>query len=162
MARRLVERGVRFVQVFVEGAVWDHHSDIVPGLKSICRRTDRPVAGLLRDLGQRGLLEDTMVMWAGEFGRLPISQSATGRDHNPRGFTIWLAGGGVKRGHVHGATDDLGYEAVRDPVSVPDLHATVLHLLGLDHKRLVYPHHGLDEGLIGTRYKPRVVTELFA
>jgi hypothetical protein len=162
MARRLVERGVRFVQVFMEGAIWDHHSGIVPGLRTLCRQTDLPIAGLLRDLKQRGLLDETLVMWAGEFGRLPISESGTGRDHNPRGFTLWLAGGGTKAGYVHGATDDFGYVAVKDPVSVPDLHATVLHLLGLDHKRLVYNVQGLNEGLISTRYTPRVVTELIA
>jgi hypothetical protein len=161
MARRLVERGVRFVQVFTEGAIWDHHSDIVPGLRTLCRQTDRPIAGLLRDLKQRGLLDETLVMWAGEFGRLPISESGTGRDHNPRGFTVWLAGG-TRGGYVHGATDDFGYKAVRDPVSVPDLHATILHLLGLDYRRLVYPLHGLNEGLISTRHRPRIVTGLLA
>jgi hypothetical protein len=161
MARRLVERGVRFVQVFVEGVVWDHHTNLESGLRAICARTDQPAAGLLRDLHQRGLLDDTLVMWCGEFGRLPISESGNGRDHNPRGFTIWLAGGGIKRGFVCGATDDFGYEAVENRATIPDLHATMLHLLGLDYKRLTYPVQGLDEGLISTLYKPRVLAELF-
>ena len=101
-------------------------------------------------------------MWGGEFGRLPVSESGNGRDHNPRGFTCWLAGGGVKSGHIHGATDEFGYEAVTDRVSVPDLHATMLHLLGLDFKRLTYPVHGLEEGSISTIYQPRVVNEIIA
>ena len=162
MARRLVERGVRFIQVFVEGVVWDHHSNLESGLRSICARTDQPIAGLITDLSRRGLLDETLVIWGGEFGRLPVSESGNGRDHNPRGFTIWMAGGGVKAGHIHGATDELGYEAVEGRVSVPDYHATILHLLGFDAKKLVYRLHGLDEGLISTIYQPRVVTELIA
>jgi hypothetical protein len=161
MARRLVERGVRFVQVFMD-FVWDQHTNLETGLRENCARTDRPAAALVADLDRLGLLNQTLVMWGGEFGRLPVSESGNGRDHNPRGFTCWLAGGGVKSGHIHGATDEFGYEAVTDRVSVPDLHATMLHLLGLDFKRLTYPVHGLEEGLISTIYKPRVVTEIFA
>ena len=119
------------------------------------------MAARLTDLKRRGLLDSTLVLWGGEFGRLPISQSKNGRDHNRQGFTLWLAGGGVKAGHVHGATDEFGYAAVEGRVSVPDLHATVLHLLGLDHKRLIYRRNGLDERLTST-YEPRVVTEWFA
>ena len=165
MARRLVERGVRFVQIFMEGAVWDDHYKIRDGHPKHCGRTDKPIAGLLQDLKRRGLLDDTLVIWAGEFGRLPIVQSsggAAGRDHNKHGFSIWMAGGGLKRGYVHGATDDFGVNAVVDPVGVPDLHATILHALGLDHRRLTYNLHGLQESLIATLYKPRVVTEWFA
>ena len=162
MARRLVERGVRFVQIFMEDAVWDHHGQIASGLRSCCARVDRPVAGLLRDLHRRGLLDETIVLWGGEFGRQPISENGDGRDHNPLGFTIWMAGGGLKPGHVHGATDEFGYKAVEGMVTVPDLHATLLHLLGLDHSRLTYPVHGLDERLISTLYEARVVDELFA
>ncbi|RUL87505.1 DUF1501 domain-containing protein [Tautonia sociabilis] len=162
MARRLVERGVRFVQIFMEGAVWDHHGQINAGLRKECARVDRPTAGLLLDLHRRGLLEDAVVLWGGEFGRLPISENADGRDHNPLGFTIWMAGGGLKPGHIHGATDEFGYKAVEGQVTVPDLHATLLHLLGLDHSRLTYPVHGLDEGLISTLYEARVVEEILA
>lgn len=161
MARRLVERGVRYVQVFLDGQNWDHHSGIKQGLIDVCARTDQPTAALLADLKQRGLLEETLVLWGGEFGRLPISQSSDGRDHNHRGFTIWMAGGGVKAGHVHGATDEFGYMAVENSVGVRDLHATILHLLGLDHQRLVFPRHGLDERLTGV-HTPRIVQELLA
>jgi hypothetical protein len=161
MARRLVERGVRFVQVFMD-FVWDQHTNLETGLRENCARTDRPIAALIADLDRLGLLNQTLVMWGGEFGRLPVSEAGNGRDHNPRGFTCWLAGGGVKAGHIHGATDELGYEAVTDRVGVPDLHATMLHLLGLDFKRLTYPVHGLEESLISTIYKPRVVKEIIA
>lgn len=161
MARRLVERGVRFVQVFMD-FVWDQHNNLETGLRDNCARTDRPMAALVADLDRLGLLKDTLVIWGGEFGRLPVSEAGNGRDHNPRGFSCWMAGGGVKAGHIHGATDDFGYEAVTDKVSVPDLHATMLHLLGLDYKRLTYPVHGLEESLISTIYKARVVNEIFA
>jgi hypothetical protein len=161
MARRLVERGVRYVQLFIDQQIWDNHNNLERDLRAACARTDRPVAALLTDLKRRGLLDSTLVLWGGEFGRLPISQSKNGRDHNRQGFTLWLAGGGVKAGHVHGATDEFGYAAVEGRVSVPDLHATVLHLLGLDHKRLIYRRNGLDERLTST-YEPRVVTEWFA
>ena len=161
MARRLVERGVRYVQIFVPGQKWDHHSGLEKGIRSCCAMTDKPVGALLKDLKQRGLLERTLVVWGGEFGRLPISQAKDGRDHNRQGFTMWMAGGGVKAGSVYGATDDFAYAAVEDRVSVPDLHATILHLLGLDHEKLVFPRNGLNERLTGV-HEPRVVEELFA
>lgn len=142
MARRLVERGVRFVQLYLNGQPWDTHSQNAKTLEGLCRRTDQPSAALVLDLKQRGLLDRTVVMWGGEFGRLPISQGKDGRDHNRWANSVWLAGGGFKAGYVHGATDDLGYKAVDDVVSVHDLHATLLYALGLDHQRLSYPHDG--------------------
>ncbi len=142
MARRLVERGVRFVQLFLAGQPWDTHSNNAASLKSLCARIDGPSAALVRDLKQRGLLERTVVLWGGEFGRLPVSQGKDGRDHNRHANSLWLAGGGFRRGYVHGATDAVGYAAVQDPVSVHNLHATLLHALGLDHTRLTYPHDG--------------------
>ena len=147
MARRLVERGVRFVQVFMAGQPWDTHNNNNAGTRSCCQQTDQPVAALLADLKQIGLLDKTLVIWGGEFGRTPGAQGKDGRDHHPYGFSVWLAGGGVKGGVVHGATDDFGYRAVTDRCKVSDLHATILHLLGLDHKRLTYHHHGRDERL---------------
>jgi Protein of unknown function (DUF1501) len=147
LARRLVERGVRFVQIFMSGQPWDTHSKNAETLKGLCGRTDQPSAALVQDLKQRGLLDSTIVLWTGEFGRLPISQGTDGRDHNRHGFSLWLAGGGFKAGYVHGATDDFGYKAAVDKVSVPDLHATVLHQLGLNHNRLTYRHRGRDETL---------------
>ena len=161
LARRLVERGVRYVQLFINGQIWDNHSKLASGLRGACGRTDQPSAALVEDLKQRGLLEDTLVIWGGEFGRLPISQSKNGRDHNRQGFTTWMAGAGVKAGHIHGATDEFGYAAVEDRVSVPDFHATVLHLLGLDHHDLVFERNGLRERLTSI-YEPRVVRELLA
>jgi hypothetical protein len=161
MARRLVERGVRYVQLFIDQQIWDNHSELENGLRGACARTDQPVSALLQDLRQRGLLDQTLVIWGGEFGRLPISQSKNGRDHNRQGFSLWLAGGGVKKGLAYGATDEFGYAAAQNRVSVPDFHATVLHLLGLDHKRLVFRRNGLDERLTST-YEPRVVKELLA
>jgi hypothetical protein len=147
MARRLAERGVRFIQVnYSDESVnprWDQHSNM-PRHMDHARATDKPVAGLLRDLKQRGLLEDTLVWWGGEFGRTPFSQGKDGRDHNPRGFTTWLAGGGVKAGHAHGETDEVGDTAVTGRMHMHDLHATILHLLGLDHERLTYKHAGRD------------------
>ncbi|MBN9518297.1 DUF1501 domain-containing protein, partial [bacterium] len=131
LARRLVERGVRFVQLFLSGQPWDTHSRNAENLRNLCAMTDRPSAGLVLDLKRRGLLDSTIVMWAGEFGRLPISQGTDGRDHNRHAFTLWLAGGGFKRGYVHGATDDFGYRSVEKVVRVPSLHATLLHALGL-------------------------------
>jgi uncharacterized protein (DUF1501 family) len=146
LARRLVERGVRFVQVYCgSGSRWDAHANIEANHAQNCAASDRPVAALLKDLKQRGLLDETLVIWGGEFGRTPMSEKATGRDHNPWGFTMWLAGGGVRGGQVIGATDDLGLRAVEDPVHVHDLHATVLHATGLAHRRLIYPHHGRPE-----------------
>jgi Protein of unknown function (DUF1501) len=151
LARRLVERGVRFVQLYsgdVNG--WDAHDNVETNHKTMCGRTDRPVAGLLKDLKRRGLLASTLVIWGGEFGRMPMSESGRGRDHNPHGFCYWLAGGGVKGGTVHGATDAVGLRAQVDRVHVHDLHATVLHLLGLDHKRLTFLHNGRDDRLTDT------------
>jgi len=146
LARRLVERGVRFVQVYCgAGSKWDAHSDVESNHGKMCRESDRPIAGLLKDLKRRGLLQSTLVIWGGEFGRTPMSESGNGRDHNPYGFTIWMAGGGIKPGVVHGSTDELGLYAVDNREHVHDLHATILHLMGLDHKRLIYPHNGRDE-----------------
>jgi hypothetical protein len=161
LARRLVERGVRFVQLYsgdTEG--WDAHKDVAQNHGLLCRRTDRPIAGLLTDLKQRGLLEETLVIWGGEFGRMPMSEQGTGRDHNPWGYTVWLAGAGVKGGIAHGATDELGLRAAEDKVHVHDLHATILHLLGLDHERLTFPHRGKQERL--TDVSGRVVREILA
>ena len=163
LARRLVERGVRFVQVLSPGPhnVWDHHGKIDQGLPDICRKTDLPSAGLIKDLKQRGLLDETLVLWTGEFGRLPTSQGGSGRDHNPHGFTTILAGGGLKGGYAHGATDELGYAAAVDPVGVPDLFATVLNQMGLDHERVTYNVHGIQENVTDTRvYNARVVREM--
>ncbi len=147
MARRLSERGVRFVQLYMRG--WDAHGNLPAEIRRQCAAVDRPIAALLIDLRRRGLLDDTLVVWGGEFGRTVYSQGGLsadnyGRDHHPRCFTMWLAGAGVNRGHVHGETCDHGYNIVRDPVSVHDLHATLLHLLGFDHERLVYRHQGRD------------------
>jgi hypothetical protein len=147
LARRLAERGVRFVQLTCGGVGhdrWDQHSALAKGHADNARAVDQPIAGLLVDLEARGLLDTTLVVFAGEFGRTPMSQGSDGRDHNPYGFSIWLAGGGVKGGHVHGATDDYGYYAVQDRVGVHDLHATMLHLLGVDHTRLTFPFSGRD------------------
>ena len=144
MARRLVERGVRFVQLFDAPAnnAWDHHSKIQENLPKRCAAVDKPIAGLLRDLKSRGLLDDTLVLWGGEFGRTPTAEGGTGREHHPFGFTMWMAGGGVKGGVVHGATDEFGWHAVQDKVHVHDLHATILHLMGLDHEKLTFRHDG--------------------
>jgi len=162
-ARRLVERGVRFVQLFMSGQPWDTHSKNAETLRSLCAWTDQPSAALVMDLRQRGLLDDTIVLWTGEFGRLPVSQGKDGRDHNRHGFSLWLAGGGFKRGYVHGATDDFGYSAVTDAVSVQDLQATILHALGLDHRRLVFPHEGRDSSLTDHEVThARVVPDLLA
>jgi hypothetical protein len=150
LARRMAERGVRFVQLFAGNSVgWDAHAGLLGNHAKHCARTDKPVAGLLKDLKRRGLLEDTLVIWGGEFGRLPISEAASGRDHNPWGYTTILAGGGVKAGHVHGATDDFGLRAEKDPVHVSDLHATILHLLGIHHDELTFRFNGLDQRLTG-------------
>jgi Protein of unknown function (DUF1501) len=143
LARRLVERGVRFVQIFHEA--WDHHSDLVSGLKAECRKTDQASAALVKDLKRRGLLDDTLVIWGGEFGRTPMVQGGNnGRDHHPNCFTMWLAGGGVKPGVTLGRSDELGFNAVEDSVHTHDLHATVLHLLGFDHTKLTYRFQGRD------------------
>ena len=158
LARRLVERGVRFVQLSLGD--WDHHARINQQLKKSCSLIDQPIAALLADLKRRGLLDDTLVIWSGEFGRTPVSEAGDGRDHNPFGFTTWLAGGGVKGGTAVGATDELGFKAVENRVSVHDLHATVLHLLGLDHEKLTYRHAGRDFRL--TDVSGRVVPEVLA
>ncbi len=144
VARRLVERGVRVVQVFTgAGQPWDDHGDIA-NHRNNARTVDRPVAALLADLKRRGLLEDTLVLWGGEFGRTPTSEGARGRDHNHHGFTVWLAGGGVKGGMAYGASDEFGFAAAENPMHVHDLHATILHLMGLDHERLTYRYSGRD------------------
>jgi hypothetical protein len=146
LARRLVERDVRFVQLYCgAGAKWDAHTAIERNHSDLCRAMDRPVAGLLKDLKRRGLLDETLVIWGGEFGRTPMSEKGDGRDHNPYGFTMWLAGGGVQGGRTVGATDEVGLHAVEDRLHVHDLHATILHLMGLDHTRLVYFHKGRPE-----------------
>jgi len=146
MARRLLERGVRFVQVTHSDSEvqWDQHSNLYHGHTKNSAEVDKPIAGFLRDLKQRGLLEDTLVLWGGEFGRTPTAQGNNGRDHNPHGFTMWMAGGGVKAGYAYGATDDYGYYAAENKMHVHDLHATLLHLLGLDHERLTFRHAGRD------------------
>jgi hypothetical protein len=163
LARRLVERGVRFVQVYDTAKgnnSWDHHSGLVDNLTRSCAGVDRPIAGLLLDLKARGLLDDTLVVWGGEFGRTPTAEGADGREHHPFGFTMWLAGGGVKGGHVHGATDDFGWHAIHDKVHVHDLHATILHLMGINHTQLTYRYSGRDYRL--TDVYGRVVNEIFA
>ncbi|HUG19656.1 MAG TPA: DUF1501 domain-containing protein, partial [Planctomycetaceae bacterium] len=143
LARRMAEAGVRFIEVTAP-AKWDHHFLLEAELKKSCEATDQPIAALLTDLKQRGLLDDTLVIWAGEFGRTPYAQSGTGRDHNNKGYTLWMAGGGVKGGLAYGATDELGYQAVEHPVHIHDWHATILHLLGLDHTRLTFNFAGRD------------------
>jgi uncharacterized protein (DUF1501 family) len=147
LARRLVECGVRFVQVFLNRQPWDTHSKNAEQLRKLCAMTDQPSAALVLDLKRRGLLDSTIVLWTGEFGRLPVSQQADGRDHNRHAFSLWLAGGGFKRGYVHGATDAFGYQAVQDVVPVSRLHATLLCALGLDHQRLTFPHAGREDSL---------------
>jgi len=156
MARRLVERGVRLVQIYIESQIWDNHNKIRQGLEYACGKTDQPAAALVRDLKERGLLDSTLVLWGGEFGRLPIAQLTpdkderkAGRDHNKNAFCTWMAGAGVKGGTTYGATDELGLAAVENRVSVPDWHATVLHLLGLDNERLGLEMNGLREWLTG-------------
>jgi hypothetical protein len=168
MARRLVERGVRFVQIYTRGQMWDNHNNIGTSLRAACEHTDQPAAALLRDLKQRGLLKDTLVIWGGEFGRLPIAQirpgmdpAKAGRDHGPAGFSIWMAGGGVKPGTVYGETDDIGYKAVDKRVSVNDWHATILHLLGMHHHDLFFERNGLKDRLTGI-LRPRVVKDILA
>ncbi len=164
IARRLVERGVRFVQVYSGGGhgddTWDAHGDVDRNHIKHCGDTDKPIAGLIRDLESRGLLDETLIFWAGEFGRTPSSQNKNGRDHSPRGFSTWMAGGGVKGGQVIGSTDDFGYAAVENKVHVHDLHATALHLMGLDHTLLTYFHGGRNMRL--TDVAGRVVKEMIA
>jgi uncharacterized protein (DUF1501 family) len=146
LARRLVERGVRFVQLYSgTGSKWDSHSQIEANHSRLCRSMDKPVAGLLKDLKQRGLLDETLVIWGGEFGRTPMSEKGDGRDHNPTGFSIWMAGGGVRGGQAIGATDELGLYAVEDKMHVHDIHASILWLLGLNNMKLTYDHKGRPE-----------------
>ena len=164
MARRMVERGVRFVQIYHNN--WDTHANVAGRLPDQCRDIDQPCHGLILDLESRGLLDETLIVWGGEFGRTVYSQGGLtaenyGRDHHPRCFTMWMAGGGVRAGHVHGETDDFSYNIVRDPVSVHDLHATMLHQLGLDHERLTVRHQGLDLKLTGVE-PAKVLPELLA
>ncbi len=157
LARRLVESGVRFVHIISGG--WDHHSNLENSLRKRCAETDKPVAGLLADLKSRGLLDSTLVIWGGEFGRLPIVEGRNGRDHNPHGFSLWMAGGGIRGGAVLGATDDFGYAAAEDTITPSDVHATVLHLLGLDHENLTYPFEGRHESLVGVN-EARILNEI--
>ena len=163
LARRLVERGVRFIELTcpsVNGDRWDQHTNLVEGHENNARAVDQPIAGLLKDLRSRGLLDETLILWGGEFGRTPFAQGANGRDHNPFGFTMWMAGGGVRGGMTYGSTDEFGYRAVEDPMSVHDLHATMLHLLGIDHRKLTMRHGGRDMRL--TDVHGHVVKDLLA
>jgi uncharacterized protein (DUF1501 family) len=162
----LVERGVRFVSLFMAGQPWDTHTNNNEGTKKCCQRTDKPVAALLADLKRRGMLDSTLVLWGGEFGRTPAAEqrngkTAHGRDHHPYGFSVWLAGGGIKGGQHYGATDDFGYRAVENRTQTANLHATILHLLGLDHEYLTWHHNGRDERLTDV-YDAKVITKLLA
>ena len=171
IARRLLERGVRFLQLWTgDGQPWDNHDDVLDH-KPLAAKVDQPIAALLTDLKQRGLFDETLLIWGGEFGRTPVVELPTpglnagkqrGRDHNPYGFTTWLAGGGVKSGHIHGATDEFGFAAAEKPVHIRDLHATILHLLGFDHHKFTYRYAGLDYRLTGVEEGPKVVTEVLA
>jgi len=158
LARRFAEAGVRFIEI--SHLEWDLHGSLYSGMMRNCSQIDKPIAGLLQDLDQRGLLEDTLVLWGGEFGRTPDDASQDGRGHNNKGYTMWMAGGGVKAGHIHGTTDELGYEAVDGKVHIHDLHATMLHLLGLDHERLTFRHGGRDFRL--TDVHGKVVKQILA
>lgn len=161
LARRLVEAGVRFVQVYCgDTNGWDGHSDMEGNHSKLCAQSDWPIAGLLTDLKARGLLESTLVIWGGEFGRMPMSEGSNGRDHNPHGFCMWMAGGGTKGGQVIGATDEVGLRAAEDKTHVHDIHATILHLLGLDHERLTYRHDSRDQRL--TDVAGKVITRALA
>jgi len=161
LARRLVERGVRFVELYCgSGSKWDSHQHIEANHGRLCKVSDQPIAGLLTDLKARGLLDSTLVIWGGEFGRTPFNESGDGRDHNPWGFTMWMAGGGVKKGFVLGSTDEIGLRYVDRPVHVHDLHATIMYILGLDHLRVTYPHNGRSERATVT--DGEVVHELLA
>ena len=167
MARRLVERGVRFVQIFMAGQPWDTHANNVSGIRSCCAQTDLPIGGLLTDLKQRGLLDSTLIQWGGEFGRTPGAEQRDGnktpgiegRDHHPYGFSVWLAGGGIRGGQAYGATDDFGYRAITNRTQTADLHATILQQLGLDHERLTFNHNSRDERLTDV-YKAHVIEQL--
>lgn len=158
LARRFAEAGVRFIEI--SHMEWDLHGSLQSGMTRNCSQIDKPIAGLLHDLDQRGLLEDTLVLWGGEFGRTPDDATQDGRGHNNKGYSMWMAGGGVKAGHIHGATDDLGIEAIDGKIHIHDLHATMLHLLGLDHERLTFRYGGRDFRL--TDVKGKVVKEILA
>jgi uncharacterized protein (DUF1501 family) len=162
LARRLVERGVRFVQLFdaPENNAWDHHNGLRESLPKRCAAVDQPIAALLTDLKSHGLLDDTLVIWGGEFGRTPTAEGDNGREHHPFGFTMWLAGGGVRGGIVHGSTDEFGWHAVQDKVHIHDLHATILHLMGFDHEKLTFRHGGRDYRL--TDVHGHVVQQILA
>jgi hypothetical protein len=161
LARRMIERGVRFVQVYSGGTLgWDAHKNVLENHTEYCGRTDKPVAGLLQDLKLRGLLEDTLVIWGGEFGRMPMSEQGTGRDHNPWGYSVVFAGGGVKGGMTYGSTDAIGLRAEENKVHIHDLHATILHLLGIDHEQLTYFHNGREDRL--TDVAGKVVTDILS
>jgi len=166
LARRLAERDVRFIQLYMRG--WDQHGNLPAEMRAQSKAVDQPQAALIKDLRRRGLLDQTLIVCGGEFGRTPVAEfrdgkrDFLGRDHHPHAFSIWMAGGGTRGGHVHGATDDLGYRIARDPVSVRDLQATILHLLGFDHERLTYRHNGLDHRLTGVQEPAKVVRELLA
>jgi hypothetical protein len=164
LARRLIERGVRFIQIYHNN--WDHHGNLAGRMPDQCRDVDQPCWGLIQDLKSRGLLDETLVIWGGEFGRTIYSQGGLtkenyGRDHHPRCFTMWMAGGGIRPGTIHGETDDFSYNIVKDPVHIRDFHATVLHLLGFDHRRFTYRYQGLDQRLTGVE-PARVIKELLA
>lgn len=167
LARRLVESGVRFIQVHPPGQGWDNHNNIGTSLPNICKQTDKPVAGLLADLKQRGLMDDVLVVWGGEFGRLPIAQlrgddpKKSGRDHGPAGFSVWFAGAGIKGGTIYGSTDEIGWRAAENRVSVADWHATILHLLGMDNEELFFQAHGFKERLTGVE-KVHIVKEIMS
>ncbi len=164
LARRLVERGVRFVNIY--HASWDHHSDLEPELTFNCNMADQPIAALIKDLKQRGLLDDTLVVWGSEFGRTPLGENRrgreanTGRDHHPFAFSMWVAGGGIQGGQVLGKTDEIGWHAIEDKMHINDFHATLLHLFGLDHEKLTYRFQGRDFRL--TDVGGKVVTKLLA
>jgi hypothetical protein len=166
IARRLVERGVRFIQIFINNQIWDHHRELATNIPHACARTDKPAAGLLTDLKRRGLLEETLVLWGGEFGRPPTAElrkdttwMTSGRNHNKNAMCVLMAGGGVQHGLTYGATDELGFAAVEDRVTVADWHATILHLLGLHHEELFFERNGLREKLTANHH-PRVIDEI--
>jgi uncharacterized protein (DUF1501 family) len=164
MARRMIERGTRFVQVYLNN--WDHHGNVSGRLPSQCKDVDQATYGLITDLKNKGMLDSTLILWGGEFGRTIYSQGGLskdnyGRDHHPRCFTMWMAGGGIKGGTIYGETDDFSYNIVKDPVHIRDLHATILHVLGIDHERLIYRHQGLDQRLTGVE-PAKVIKDLLA
>lgn len=163
LARRMIQRGVRFVQLYSGNTNgWDAHNDVLKNHTQMCAATDKPIAGLLSDLERTGLLDETLVIWGGEFGRMPMSESGKGRDHNPWGYSLWLAGGGVKPGFAFGATDEVGLRARENPVHIRNFHATLLHLLGLNPDALSYFHNGLDERLIGPTDDVHIVPEILS